>query len=81
MRNRRLQGGSRIVLILDDEILPISTSLHPSDSMFVPLLFSRLELELVNLVTPGKAEGGLQVLGEVVNLLNVGEEGGINGLR
>jgi len=41
---------------------------------------NRLELELVNLVTSGEAEGGLQVLGEVVNLLDVGKKGGVNGL-
>jgi hypothetical protein len=47
----------------------------------VPVLFLRLELELVNLVTPGEAEGRLQVLGEVVDLLDVGKESGINGLE
>jgi hypothetical protein len=47
----------------------------------VPVLFLRLEFELVNLVTPGEAEGRLQVLGEVVDLLDVGKESGINGLE
>lgn len=45
------------------------------------VLLLRLELELVNLVTPGEAEGRLQVLGEVVNLLDVGKQSGVNGLQ
>jgi hypothetical protein len=64
------------------EILPISTQSFPSLFLHHKTPVSnRLELELVNLVTSGEAEGGLQVLGEVVDLLDVGKEGGVNGLR
>lgn len=49
--------------------------------LHVLVLLLRLELELVNLVTPGEAEGRLQVLGEVVNLLDVGKQSGVNGLQ
>ena len=47
----------------------------------MPFHFLRLELELVNLVTPREAKGRLQVLGEVVDLLDVGKESDINGLE
>lgn len=39
-----------------------------------------LELEFVNSVTLGEGPGSSDVLGEVVDLLDVGQQGGVNGL-
>jgi hypothetical protein len=40
-----------------------------------------LELEFVDSVTLGEGPRSSEVLGEVVNLLDVGQQGGVNGLR
>lgn len=39
-----------------------------------------LELEFVNSVTLGEGPGSSDVLGEVVDLLDVGQQGGVNSL-
>lgn len=61
----------------DGNLLFLFSRWHPS-FYFNFSFFSLLELHLVDLVTLGKTERSLEVLGQVVNLLDGGENGSIH---